>query len=90
MYGDYSTQTLRLGHTFFKTIREMEESYYVIVSSGKRHDVSWTVEFSVWPSLKMAMEFCEAVNQDQHEKYWRRASIVEDGEIEIGWLGYED
>ena len=68
----------------------MEESYYVIVSSGKRHDVSSTVEFSVWPSLEMAYKFCEEVNKDQHEKYWRRASLVADGEIEIGWKGYED
>ena len=68
----------------------MEESYYVIVSSGKREDLNETVELSIWPSLKMAMEFCEYVNKNQHKKYWRRASIVEDGEIEIGWMGYEN
>ena len=65
----------------------MEESYYVIVSSGKREDLNEKVELSIWPSLQMAIKFCEEVNKDQHEKYWRRASIVEDGEIEIGWMG---
>ena len=69
---------------------EARKPTYVLVSSGKRHDVSSTVEIWWWPSLQMAKEFCEDVNKDQHEKYWKRACIVEAGEIEIGWKGYED